>query len=346
MTTYEKTSLSLPADLFEAVSQAAQADDQSRSQKVAELIRLGLTARQQFDALYRENARLKQTIEGQAARLASAEASLKKVDPRDYLTGAPPGTAKLREDLEWSEKARRQAEADAAEASRQEEQLRIEIEELQAELADQDDEIGQLKERCSRVTQEGWDSNRARVAALKALQAEQARKVPWYWRLTLPDIRIHRVNVGYPAPHSGSWWRGFLACAFWFGFGLFATPHELPPMQYVASAAMGTWGDIPLAAARLHGGPYSGHETALQRYALLRAGENPARLDRCIERAAKLKPMAKPINCTIHVPSEFELYADIRMSGPDAHTSRVKQRLDERIMERRRLERALGRAVR
>ena len=52
MSTTEKVSLSLPAELFEAVSQSAQKNDSNRSQEVAGLIRTGLTARSQIDRLY------------------------------------------------------------------------------------------------------------------------------------------------------------------------------------------------------------------------------------------------------------------------------------------------------
>ncbi len=346
MATYEKTSLTLPADLFEAVSRAAKAEGRSRSETVAELIRLGLTARKQIDALYRETARLKQTIEDRTARLARAEEQLKTLDPRDFLTGARPGTAKLRDDLACAEKARRQAEADRAEARRAAKQLRRQVEELEGDLEERDEEIASLEEQCAKAAEERDRADARRIETEQALAAEQARKMPWYWRLTLPDIRFHRIDVGYRASAKASWRRGFLACALVFGLGLFVTPHELPPMRYVASAAMGTWGDIPKAAARLHGTEYLGRATQLQVYALLHAAGNEERLAACFERAAKLKPMAKPIPCTIHVPSEFELYADIRMSGPFADTSRVAQRLDERVREGRRLEQMLERAAR
>jgi hypothetical protein len=316
MTTYEKTSLSLPADLFEAISRAAQADDQSRSQKVAELIRLGLTARQQIDALYRENARLKQTIEDQAARLASAEASLKKLDPRDYLTGAAPGTAKLRDDLAIAEKARRQAEADAAEATRAAKQLRSKARELQERNA-------ALDERCTKADEAFRHANAERGNALRQLQAERARKVPWYWRVTLPDIRFHRLNVGYLASHAASWRRGFLAAWLLVGLGLFLIPHQWAVMRYTAVAAMGTWGDIPKAAARLHGGPITGQDTLLQIYALVRAGDNPARLDACFRKSLSLTSQQPPVNCTILIPPEFSLYTDVVASGPHASTSRA-----------------------
>lgn len=353
MATHEKTSLTLPADLFEAVSRTAKAKGRSRSEMVAELIRLGLTARTQTDALYREIARLKQTIEDRSARLARAEEQLKTLDLRDFLTGAPPGTAKLRDDLAWAEKARRQAEADAAEARRAAKQLRRQVEELEGdleereeEIAERDEQIAALEDRCAKADEACQRAHARRNEAERELAAEQARKVPWYWRLTLPDIRLHRIDVGYRASDRASWRRGFLACALVFGLGLFVTPYPLPPMRYVASAAMGTWGDIPKAAARLNGTEYLGRDRQLQVYSLFHAAGNPERLAACFERAAKLEPMAKPIRCTIHVPSEFELYADIRTSGPYADTSRVAQRLDERIRDNRRLERMLERAAR
>jgi hypothetical protein len=343
MPSFEKVSFSLPEDLYEAISKAAQDQDQSRSQMVAELLRRGLSAGKQIDRLYRENARLTQALEETRGRLAAAEERLKHppIDPSDFLTGAPPGTAKLRRDLEWSEEKRRQAEADAAEAQRNEQALRDEKEELEAIVGEQDEEIEALKEQCAKADHDCIEAHKRRGAAERDLDLEKARKVPWYWRLTLPDIRIHRVDVGYPAPHAGSWWRGFFACAFWFGFGLFATPHELPPMEYVASAAMGTWGDTQLAAARLHGGPFTGHETPLQQYALLRAGDNPKRLDQCIARAAKLGHGAKPIDCTIQVPSEWTLYRDIMTSGLNRDDARTKEKLEDRRRQLRCFERAV-----
>lgn len=86
---------------------------------------------------------------------------------------------------------------------------------------------------------------------------------------------------------------------------------------------MGTWADVPAAAARLHGGPVTGANTLLQLYALVRSGDNPARLDACFEKSLKLTSSQPPISCTVKVPPEFALYSDVVTSGPHASTSRA-----------------------
>jgi hypothetical protein len=316
MSTIEKVSLSLPADLFEAVSRTARGNDRSRSQEVSELIRTGLTARKQIDGLYREIAQLKE-------RLATAEAKPKPPPPdaRDFLTGWSPGTSKLRDELRWAEENRRQQEADAAEARRECRAWKAKAAELRAANASQSTELTAIQDRVAAAEQ-------AQADAEAALAAELVRKLPWHFHVPIPIFDVTVIPKHYIKPDPLSWRQGFAAASLVAGLILFLTPHQWSSMRSVSSAAMGTWGDIPQAAARMHGGPILGRDTLLQIYALVRAGKNPDRLDACFEKARKLKPGQKAIDCSIKVPHEFELFADVVTSGPHAGTSRAKKQLE------------------
>jgi len=318
MSTIEKVSLSLPADLFEAVSRSAQGNDRNRSQEVSELIRTGLTARKQIDQLYREISQLKE-------RLAKAEAKPKSPPPdaRDFLTGLAPGTSKLRDELRWAEENRRQQEADAAAARRECQAWKAKAAEVRAANAKQCAELQTMQERVATAEQ-------ALAGAEGAFAAELARKVPWHFHVPIPIFDVTVIPRHYSKPDTPSWRRGFAAASLIAGLLLFLTPNEWSSMRNVASAAMGTWGDMPKAAARLHGGPIMGRDTLLQIYALVRADKNPDRLDACFKKALKLKPGQKAISCTIKVPREFELYADVVSSGPHAHTSEAVKLQEQR----------------
>ncbi len=316
MSTIEKVSLSLPSDLFQAVSQSALNSERSRSQEVSELIRTGMTARVQIDQLYREIAQLKEKL----AR-AEAKPTPPPPDARDFLTGWAPGTSKLRDELRWAESNRKQQEADATEARREGQRWKAKAAELRAAYTEQCLALTATQERLE-------TAEHARAIAEEALATELARKVPWSFRVPIPRFHCTAVEWVYRKPNGHSWRRGFAAASLVAGLILFLTPHEWSSMRLISSAAMGTWGDIPKASARLHGGPIAGRDTLLQIYALVGAGKNPDRLDACFEMARKLKPGQMAISCTIKVPREFELYANVVTSGPHAHTSRAKKLLE------------------
>jgi hypothetical protein len=95
---------------------------------------------------------------------------------------------------------------------------------------------------------------------------------------------------------------------------------------------MGTWGDAPAAAGRLHGGPIQGADDLVQLYALTRARDNPKRLTRCFETVERHRQEGRrqAVPCTILIPGELELHLDFVTSGPHAHTSQVKAWMDRK----------------
>jgi len=360
-TSYEKLSLSVPTDLFQQLDRLAQAADESRSQTFVRFLRQGLDASEATAKLQAEITVLNNRTAELHARLAEAEARPRPPVPdfQDFLTGSPKGMSKLKRGLDLAERRlleeagktadAKRAEAhwhararalwatlkqtrDAAEAARSEG-----ADAMAAALAEQRESETAAEAEIARLRQEILNQFARADRANSERANERARKVPWHWTLPLPVPRFFVVDVPYRTPHRPSWLRGLASGLAAMAVAMVVIPYDTSSMRRVATLAMGTSGDVPRAAARLHGGPIMGGDSLLQAYALLRAGDNPRRLDSCFERArvAARKVAAKStgkggredplIDCTIRVPGEFALYFDLVTSGPHADTSSVVQ---------------------
>jgi hypothetical protein len=238
---------------------------------------------------------------------------------------------------------------------------RVQVRELEAALAQAEQEAGEWRDS-SAAWEEGCEESQREVAAVRsqlgdarksllerseelaaaraALAAEQARRVPVWCRFPLPLPIPITVFIRLPIPMP---WRpqdrlfdplgmtlATLRVLLFLGLLLLITPWHLDSRRWLATAAMGTWGDAPAAAGRLHGGPFQGDGDLVQLYALTRARDNPRRLTDCFEKAAHHRDRGRreAVPCTILIPSELELYLDFVTSGPHASTSRVKASME------------------
>lgn len=166
------------------------------------------------------------------------------------------------------------------------------------------------------------------AACNAALADERARRRPWYVHIPVPLLRVVEVgpvSTDYQWERVMRWWHmgpshAFLLFLLWWA--LLWLPWDSAAMRWVATTAMGTSGDAPKAAARLHGGPTVGANDLLQLYGLVRARDNPRRLDACLARAARLqaKGRLRPITCAILIPNEIEVHCDLITSGPNANS--------------------------
>ena len=303
---HEKISISMPPDLLAQLDGRGRRADLSRSQVIADLLRAGLNAEprvQQLEVRIRElESRPKTPI---ASHLSA-----------DFLKNDRRGTDRLKQNLSMVE--RQLAEA------------RSEVVHLQA--------WSNSHERAAKTAQDEVVRLEGRLSEQQELQArleveialEKDRKVPWHVRVPVAIILPQILRPKLERPNLQSFAAGVCTAMTAAALAMLVISYESGVMRAVATAAMGTWGDVPAAAARLHGGPLGGRGTVLQIYALANAGRNPARLDACFERSRKLSAndTLKAIDCSIKVPAEFELYATVVSSGPHAKTSRGKRTLD------------------
>lgn len=169
-------------------------------------------------------------------------------------------------------------------------------------------------------------ANIALTASNAALAAERARRRPWYVHIPIPLLRL--VAVGpvfdrYTGARLVRWWHmgpSHVLLLFLLWWALVWMPWDSAAMRWVATMAMGTYGDAPKAAARLHGGPILGAEDLVQFYSLVRTADNGRRIDRCFARAGRLhaKGRTAPVPCTILIPHEIAAHCDFVSSGPQA----------------------------
>lgn len=307
MNVHQKVSISIPSDLLAELDERSHLSDLSRSQTIVDLLAVALQA----------ESRIRQL----EARVRERENEPKTPVPShlsaDFLTGDRRGTHRLKQKLSLSERQFAEARAEAARLQAWSNSHERATKVAQEEIARLNHELSQQRENETRLEHE--------------LGIERARSLPWHIRFPIPiiQLRIFRPEVERPLWRSFAKGGGAMVLAAFLA--LLFVPYESGAMRWVGSAAMGTWGDIPAAAARLHGGPIGGGDTLLQIYALTHSGRNPERLDACFARSRKLPETEKStaIDCTIKVPSEFELYTTVITSGPHAGTSRGKRKIED-----------------
>jgi predicted transcriptional regulator len=331
-----RKTFSLPDELSHDLEQAAMAHCMSESAVASQWLRDYLSVQQQ---LAESQAKLAQ-VRAHAAALEAELATRPPPDFRDSILKETPGTAKLVD------------ERDA---------VRAEVGRLKRLLATARQEVRALRDRCAALQTE---SNEARhsLKLLKATSAEQqadlakaqgdltrtkwkladekAKRIPVWCRFQLPlpilTLTLLRLPTPVPWRKDESWRMGVARTAYHVWLPcialLWLVPWDTALMRLIAVEAMGTRGDVPAAAARLHGGPLMGADDLNQLYVLTRARDNPKRLTHCFEAAEqqRQKGRRKAIPCTITIPSELELHLDFVTSGPHAATSRVKARQEAR----------------
>ena len=235
----------------------------------------------------------------------------------DFLTRDARGTHRLKQKLSLVERQLATAHAEAARLLAWSNSYERAAKAAQEEIAQLDHQLSQQKERQAQLERE--------------LSCERARKADWRVSIPIPILLPRIIRPAVERPHWRSVVKGVGAAIFAGFLTLLLVPYESGAMRAVATAAMGTWSDVPAAAARLHAGPIGGRDTLLQIYALVHAGRNPERLDACFLRSRRTTATDKlaAINCTIKVPAEFELYTTVVTSGPYAGTSRSKRAMDD-----------------
>jgi hypothetical protein len=304
MTTLRKT-LTLPDALARALDEAALQAGMSLNSLLVERLRSAETMAQ---ALAKARADLAECRQ-HSARLGAERATLPPPGSQDLMPSPTPETIRLRD------------ECDAALAS--------------AAKANKALALANGERRRFEQWAEHWrDHAKAQGEALKAqlaqcqaaLVAERARRRPWYLHIPIPLLRL--VEVGplfdrYTGERAMRWWHmgpshAFLV--FLLLWGLVWMPWDSAAMRWVATTAMGTYGDAPKAAARLHGGPILGAADLVQFYSLVRTADNGRRIDRCFARAGRLhaKGRKAPVACTILIPHDIAAHCDFISAGPHA----------------------------
>lgn len=253
MSSYEKISISITGDLLTQLDERSRRSDVSRSQTIVDLLTVGLQAEPQIRQL--------------EARVRERESLPKKLIPphlsADFLTGDRPGTDRLKQKLSSLERQLAEAHANSFRAQAWADSHERAAKVAREDVARLDRELSQGRENDIRLEQ--------------ALGLERARRIPWHISLPIPIMQPRVFRPAVESPHWRSFLKGVGTTVFAGFLALLLVPYKTGAMRAFATAAMGTWGDIPAAAARLHGGPIAGQETLLQIYALMHAGRNPER---------------------------------------------------------------------
>jgi hypothetical protein len=314
-----KISVSLPRELVTKIEETRAVSQLPFSASIADLLRQALHERSRVPVLERRVADLEKA-------LAAANAELKlrpPIDSRDYLLNLPAGTSKRADDLQWSERQRRQLAAELESARREmvewqessaawEEEcttLEAKLARCKAERVQLQREIGARAEMIA-----SKDADIARLSAQHSLQMREEAHVAYGWGLitAVPAVAALALLL------------------------LFLVPSETGAMRFIATAAMGETGDRHRAAVRLHGMPLGGINSQLQLYVLAHVGDNRERLFDCFQKAVALKPnrRRKSIPCTIDVPHEQEVEAVLLRKGPLPLPQEVRRALrrSERVI--------------
>ncbi len=296
-----KISASLPKELLAGIEAMRKETNVPFSVTNAELLRRGLREQTEVPKLQVRVAKLEAALAAANAELANRP----EIDSRDYLLSLPPGTSAVADDLQWSEKQRRQLEVDLEAANRN--------------AAEWEESSAVWEDRCDALkrTVAAREAHRDR---LKATIVERERTIA-HKDSDIAKLRTeHRSQMYAQALQAfgQGLFTGFPVAVVLSLLFLFLVPHDTAAMRFVATAAMGETGDRQRAAARLHGMPLGRAESQLQLYALVHTGENGERLNRCFEKASALKPRGKrqSIPCTLDVPREVELATTLVRKGP------------------------------
>jgi hypothetical protein len=279
------------------------------------------------------------------ARIATLEADLATRPPPDFqdlILDLTPGTSRLMQQRDAARAECEELEAKLAKAEEQWGAWEDSSDAWEADCTAAREERDAMRADRDQLRQQLAARKRELEAARTAVAAEQARRIPVWCRFPLPLPIPYPAFIRLPVPTP---WRPEdklfdpLGWVLWtlrvlmFGTLLLAiTPYDLKGRRSLATAAMGTWGDTPGAAARLLGGAIRDQGDLLQLYALARARDNPERLARCFETAEHDRQQGKreAVPCTILVPVELRLRLDVATSDPHAGTSRANASMEAR----------------